>query len=81
MQSTVPQFRSRQNKENGLMNLKRVMELGAKNLLDLGNPERNYLPLSSTVCAISNGNAYTYQWRGDEVVGVTPNIDQRPFYQ
>ena len=26
------------------MNLKHVMELGAQNLLDLGNPERNYLP-------------------------------------
>ena len=32
------------DKENGPMNLKRVMELGAQNILDLGNPERNYLP-------------------------------------
>ena len=41
---------------------------------------RYELPERKTVDSI-NGNAYTYQWRGDEVVGVTPNIDQRPFYQ
>lgn len=37
------------------------------------------LPIHSTVDAI-NGVEYRYQWRGDSIIGVSPNTNLRPFY-
>ena len=37
------------------------------------------LPVHTTVDTI-NGAEYRYQWRGDDIIGVAPNVDLRPFY-
>ena len=38
------------------------------------------LPDKTTIDTI-NSTEYRYQWRGDDVVGVIPNANLRPFYQ
>jgi len=37
------------------------------------------LPARTTIDTI-NGSEYRYQWRGDDIVGVIPNTNVRPFY-
>jgi hypothetical protein len=37
------------------------------------------LPVHTTVDTI-NGVEYRYQWRGDEIIRVSPNTNVRPFY-
>ena len=37
------------------------------------------LPVHTTVDTI-NGAEYRYQWRGDDIIGVSPNSNVRPFY-
>jgi hypothetical protein len=37
------------------------------------------LPIRTTVETINDAE-YRYQWRGDDIVGVAPNVALRPFY-
>ena len=38
------------------------------------------LPVRRTVERTSTGQEYHFSWRGDEIVGVSPNDAERPFY-
>jgi hypothetical protein len=38
------------------------------------------LPAKTTIDTI-NGSEYNYQWRGDDIAGVIPNTNVRPFYK
>ena len=38
------------------------------------------LPVRQTVETTATGGEYRFTWRGDEIVGVSPNDEDRPFY-
>jgi hypothetical protein len=41
---------------------------------------RYALPVRHTMEQTATGGEYYFTWRGDEIVGVSPNDGERPFY-
>ena len=51
--------------KGSMISIKRSLELAGENLLH---------------ALTTDGTAYRFRWRGDDVVGIYPNTDYLPFY-